>query len=264
MDFIQISEAFRIREEESELYNNPEVEPDIKDPSHDKIPKTKISLKDQLKQAFEDLSLEDPKYMDDFEFLTSLKDFGFFTQKFTTIDAAITFDSVKQNGMNKIDFEQFKEAIFIIANKQSLLYDDIAYKLTNPISKNTNKTLSKYKHIKTSEAGNLLKESNECRQKIPFIIDCDESEPLTVFYKYSGILCTVGTMVVQNLFGGSNDIADEMRRNYVNSCKYGHSLVYHLGQAFPAKWSTWSSKKQQEFNQEIIFNCERNKQRESF
>merc|ERR1712183_238626 len=105
--------------------------------------------------------------------------------------------------------------------------------------------------------------------KVPFVIDTTEDHKLNSYFKYKATICEVGKMDVQlsmkcGIHKSIDDISDEMRFRYVSSAKLGGTLIYDLGQAVPLKWKKMCSLKHQKFNQTIIFNTEKNRQREFF
>merc|ERR1712226_1587158 len=99
--------------------------------------------------------------------------------------------------------------------------------------------------------------------KIPFIIDT--AGVVAVFLKYSGKPCEVGEMAFENITGGGNyDIGEEMRKVYVGGARYGGTVMFHMGQTIPEKWKEFCSTDSQKFNQDVIFDCKKNRERSHF
>jgi len=60
------------------------------------------------------------------------------------------------------------------------------------------------------------------------------------------------------------DIGDEMRFQYVGACRYGGNCVFDLGQAVPIKWRKMCGMGKHKFNQSIIFNVSKMRDRKYF
>lgn len=103
------------------------------------------------------------------------------------------------------------------------------------------------------------------QNKLPFLVDTTGT--LGTFFQYQGKTCHVGKLLVGNAMGrrrDATDVADEMRQMYIAGAKYGGTVVYNFGAAFPQQWPEYCSQQEGEFNPEVILDMRKNRTRDHF
>merc|ERR1712224_166239 len=122
-----------------------------------------------------------------------------------------------------------------------------------------------YKKMTPAQAVEVTMRVNK-EGKIPFVIDLTDS--LTKFWNYKGHQMDIAGIIVRNAIEDipedPQEIGETMRRFYVSACKHGRPLIYNFGQNVPERLNQYMRRKPQCFNDEIIFDQSKNKEREYF